>query len=130
MVYGDHPTVNLPVLIGLIEPDQSTRRNGKEVKDIGGHLRLRMKGPSLRLTSVSDQKPKAFKMQREIQRAQSIIHSFTHESRKKRKKSRSKIKVEDQQNLVVIKFLSMHRVPLTEIPASTIFGCRAGKTNA
>lgn len=40
-LHGDRPTVNLLGLIGLIEPDQSTRRNGKEVKDevIGGYLK-------------------------------------------------------------------------------------------
>lgn len=91
---------------------------------------MRMNDYSLLLTSVPDQKPKAFKMQREIQRTRSIIRSFTHGRRKKRKKSRSKIKVEDEQNPAIINFLSMHRVPLAEIPASTIFCCRVGKTNA
>lgn len=38
-----------------------------------------MKGLSLRLPSVPDQKLKAFKMQREMQRSQNIIRSFTHE---------------------------------------------------
>lgn len=79
---------------------------------------MMMKGLSLRLTSVPDQKLKAFKMQSEIQRSQSIIRFFPHERCKKRKKSRSKIKEEDHQNLAIISFLSTHRVPLAEIPAS------------
>lgn len=68
---------------------------------------MRMKDLSLRLTSISSgpetQGPQDAKGDTESSEHMNVA--------KKRKKSGFKIKVEDQQNLAIINFLSMHSAP-------------------